>query len=239
MRPVPPPGVRSGCRPRPARRRSAPGGGVGPCGRRLAAANLELVAGHQRPSGRQVLLVLHRHPLQRQLAAAARAACRQPDRDDLVDVLWRVSVGARAVGRAGLAAGALGSGRRVVFGERGGLAFGRSPQRVNLGAQPLVGRLEPIALGPQPIVLPTQPLTFGLPSLLLLSQRGVLVLKPGQAPAQPAQASRIPTSPGTCGHRHHGRAGYSRRTGVKNPAYHSARVPALAPRRAAGRSRTP
>jgi hypothetical protein len=53
--------------------------------------------------------------------------CWQPDHDDPVDMLGRVSVGARAVGRTGLAAGALGSGREVVFGERGSLAFGRSP----------------------------------------------------------------------------------------------------------------
>jgi hypothetical protein len=101
--------------------------GLDPAAARPAAAHLNLIAGHQRAGSRQVLDVLGRHPLQHQFAAAARAACRQPDLDDLVDVLWRVSVGAGAVGRAGPAVGALWAGGGIVLGERGGLAFGRSP----------------------------------------------------------------------------------------------------------------
>ena len=137
--------------------------------------------------------MLGRHPLQGQLATAARAARRQPDRDHLVDMLGRTPVAAGAVAHARLAAGTLGVGHRVVPGERGGLAFGRPAQRLHLTAQPLVDLLEPFALGPQPLVLHAQPLVLGLQPLLLLAQRGVLVLKPGDPPAQPIQTSRPST----------------------------------------------
>jgi hypothetical protein len=87
--------------------------------------------------------------------------------------------------------------RGVALGERSGLAFRRPTQRLDLAPQPLVDLLEPLTLGPQPLVLRPQPFPL-LPQLLLLfAQRGVLVLKPNDAPAQPARASRIPTSLGT------------------------------------------
>jgi hypothetical protein len=117
----------------------------------------------------QVLDVLGRHPLQRQLAAAARAARRQPHRHDLVDMLGWLPGGAGAVGRAGPAARALWAGRRITLGERGSLALSRPAQRVHLGPQPLVGRLEPLTLGPQPLVLGLQLLAFGLQPLLLVA----------------------------------------------------------------------
>src|SRR5215207_9539637 len=83
--------------------------------------------------------------------------------------------------------------RGVALGERSGLAFRRPTQRLDLAAQPLVDLLEPLTLGPQPLVLRPQPFPL-LPQLLLLfAQRGVHVLKPNDAPAQPARASRIPT----------------------------------------------
>jgi hypothetical protein len=136
--------------------------GLDPAAARLAAADLDLVAGHQRPGGRQLLLVLQRHPFGDQHAAAAGAAPRQPHRHDLVDMPGRVPVSAGPIGRAGPAAGTLGVGRRVVLGERRGLALGRPAQRLHLTAQPLVDLLEPFAFGPQPLVLPAQPLAFGL-----------------------------------------------------------------------------
>jgi hypothetical protein len=104
--------------------------GLDPAPARAAAADLDLVAGHQRSGGRQVLDVLDRHPLKHQLPAAARAACRQPDRHDLVDPLGWAPVGAATVGRTRLAASTLGSGHRVVPGERGRLAPGRPAQHL-------------------------------------------------------------------------------------------------------------
>jgi hypothetical protein len=184
--------------------------GLDPPAAGAAAADLDLETGHQRPGGWQLLDVLDRHPLQRQLTAAARAAPRQPDHHDLVDVLGRAPVGAGAVGRTWLAPRPLGVGHRVALGEGRRLALGRPTQRLHLTAQPLVDLLEPFTLGPQPLVLPTQPLTFGfqplvlaLQPLLLIAQRGVLVLEPGQAPAQPARTSRIPTALSSCGHPRH------------------------------------
>src|SRR5512132_2769242 len=168
--------------------------GLDPAAARTAAADLELVAGHQRRGGRQVLDVLHRHPLQRQLTAAVGTARRQPHRNDLVDLLGDGPVGVATVGRTRLAARAPGMRRGVALGERSGLAFRRPTQRLDLAAQPLVDLLEPLTLGPQPLVLRPQPFPL-LPQLpLLFAQRGVLVLKPNDAPAQPARASRIPTS---------------------------------------------
>jgi hypothetical protein len=143
--------------------------GLDPAAAHTAAADLDLVAGHQRAGSRQVLDVLGRHSLQHQLAAAARAACRQPDLDDLVDMLGWLPVGAGAVGRAGPAARALWAGRGITLGERGSLAFSRPAQRVHLDAQPLVGRLEPLTLGPQPLVLGLQRLAFGLQPPLLVA----------------------------------------------------------------------
>ena len=199
--------------------------GLHPAAACTAAADLDLVAGHQRPGGRQLLLILHRHPFHDQLAAAARTAPRQPHRHDLVDVLGRAPVGAGAIGRAGLAAGTLGVGDGVAFGERGGLALGRPAQRLHLTAQPLVDLLEPFAFGPQPLVLPTQPLAFGLQPLLLalqplllLSQCSVLVLKPSDPLAQPTHASRIPTGLHTRGHPHHEAEGYNQPIRRQAPA---------------------
>ena len=132
---------------------------------------------------------------------------------------------AGAIGRAGLAAGTLGVGDGVAFGERGGLALGRPAQPLHLTTQPLVDLLEPFAFGPQPLVLPTQPLAFGLQPLvlalqplLLLSQRGVLVLKPSDPLAQPTHASRIPTGLHTRGHPHHEAEGYNQPIRRQAPA---------------------
>jgi hypothetical protein len=147
--------------------------------------------------------MLGRHPLQGQLAAAAWAARRQPDRHDLVDVLGWAPLGAGAVGRARPAPRPLGVGHRVALGERGGLALGRPAQRLYLTAQPLVGLLEPFALGPQPLVLHAQPLVFGLRPLLLLAQRGVFVLEAGDAPLQRRPASQLPDGDRTHRHRRH------------------------------------
>jgi hypothetical protein len=126
--------------------------------------------------------MLGRDPLQHQLATAARAARRQPDRDHLVDVLGWTPVGTGAVGRTRLAAWALGVGRGGVFGERGGLALGRSAQRLDLATQPLVDLPQPLVLPAQPLTLSLQPRAFGLQPLLLLAQRGVLLLEPGKTP---------------------------------------------------------
>jgi hypothetical protein len=184
--------------------------GLHPPAAGAAAADLDLEAGHQRPGRRQLLLVLHCHPLRRQLPAAAGAACRQSDRHDLVDMLGRAPVGAGAVGRAGLTPRPLGVGHRIALGERRRLALGRPAQRLHLAAQPLVEFLEPFALGPQALVLHAQPFAFGLQPLalglqppLLLAQPGVLLLKPGDTPAQPGRASQTPTGLRTCGHRRH------------------------------------
>ena len=89
--------------------------GLDPPAAHAAAADLDLVAGHQRPGRRQLLLVLHRHPFQRQLPAAAGTASRQPHLNDLVDLRWSAPVGAGAVGRAGLAPRPLGMGRGVAL----------------------------------------------------------------------------------------------------------------------------
>jgi hypothetical protein len=97
-------------------------------------------------------------------------------------------------------------GHRVALGERRRLALGRPAQRLHLTAQPFVELLQPLALGPQPLVLAAKPLTFGPQPLLLFAQPGVLVLKPGQAPAQPARACRPPTGLHPSGrHRHEAR----------------------------------
>jgi hypothetical protein len=127
--------------------------GLDPAAAHPAAADLDLVAGHQRAGSRQVLDVLGRHPLQHQFAAAARAACRQPDLDDSVDMLGWLPVGAGAVGRAGPAAGALWAGRRITLRERGSLAFSRPAQRLHFGPQPLVLGLQLLAFGLQPLLL--------------------------------------------------------------------------------------
>jgi hypothetical protein len=76
-------------------------------------------------------------------------------------------------------------------------------QRLHLAAQPLVDLLEPFALGPQALVLHAQPFAFGLQPPLLLAQRGVLLLKPGDPPAQPGRASQTPTDLRTGGLRRH------------------------------------
>jgi hypothetical protein len=129
--------------------------GLHPPAAHAAAADPDLKAGHERPGRRQLLLVLHRHPFQRQLPAAAGAACWQPHRNDLVDVVrWSTPVGAGAVGRAGLAPRPLGVGRGIALGERPRLALGRPAQRLHLTAQPFVEFLEPFALGPQPLFSP-------------------------------------------------------------------------------------
>src|SRR5919201_6193484 len=167
---------------------------VDPAATRTAAADPELLAGHQRTGGRQVLDGLHRHPLQRQLTTAVGTARRQPHRDDPVDVLGDGPVGVATVGRTWLAAWAPGVGRGVALGDRSSLAFRRPTQCLDLAAQPLVELMEPLTLGPQPLVLRTQPFPLLLQQLLLFTQRAVLVLKPSDAPTQPAQASRFPTS---------------------------------------------
>ena len=79
--------------------------GLDPAAAPTAAADLELLAGHQRRGGRQVLDVLHRHPLQRQRTAAVGTARRQPHHDDLVG---DGPVGVATVGRTRLAARAPG-----------------------------------------------------------------------------------------------------------------------------------
>jgi hypothetical protein len=143
---------------RPQRIRGLAGlAGLDPAAARAAAADLDLVAGHQRPGRRQVLDVLDRDPLRRHLAAAAGAARRQPDRDHLIDPLGRSPVGTATVGRTRLAARTLGIGHWVALGERGGLALGRPAQRLHLATQPFVDLPQPLPLGPQPLVLPTQP----------------------------------------------------------------------------------
>lgn len=194
--------------------------GLHPPAALTAAPNLDLEAGHQRPGRRQLLLVLGRHPLQRQLPAAAGAACRQPDRHDLVDRLRIRSapVGAGAVGGAGLTPRPPGVRPRVALGERRRLALGRPAQRLHLTAQPLVEFLEPFTPGPQPLVHAAEPLAFGLQPLLLLPQGGVLVLKPGQVPAQPARACRTPTGLHPLGHHRHEAEGYNRRLRRQGPA---------------------
>jgi hypothetical protein len=161
-----------------------------------AAADLDLKAGHQRQGGRQLLDVLGRHPLQGQLTAAARAARRQPHRDDLVDVLGRTAVGAGAVGRAGPPPRPLGVGRGVTLGDRSGLALGHPAQRLHLTAQPFVVLLEPFALGPQPLVLDAQPLAFGLSRCC--SSRSAAFSSSSQATRQP-NPSRPADSRPVCG----------------------------------------
>jgi hypothetical protein len=209
--------------------------GLDPSATRPAAANMELVAGHQRPSGRQVLLVLHRHPLQRQLAAAARAACWQPDRDDPVDVLWRVSVGARAVGRAGLAAGALGGGRGVVLGERGGwrLAARRSAS-TSARSRSLAAWSRSRSARRRSFSLRSRSRSA---SSRCRSSRSPAFSSSTRArrqrhPPRPAR-SRPACTPLACLAIRP--EGYNHRIGVKNRASHSARVPVPAPGRAAGR----
>ena len=149
--------------------------GLDPETARAAAADVNLEPGSQRARLGQVLDMLDRDPLQDQLAAAAGAASRQPDGDDLVDALRRLPVRVPTVGRAGPAPGALGVGLGLAPGERGSLTLGGSSQRLDLGPQPLVGLPEPFTLDPQPVVLHTQPLTFGLQPPLLFLQPLLLV----------------------------------------------------------------
>jgi hypothetical protein len=184
--------------------------GLDPPAAGAAAADLDLQAGHQRPGGRQLLHVLGRHPLQRHLPAAARAARRQPHRNDLVDLLGRAPVGAGAGGAARLTPRAAWDGHRVARGARRRLALGRPAPRLHLAAPPLVDLLEPFALGRQALVLHAQPFAFGLQPFalglqppLLLAQRGVLLPTPGDPPAPPGRASQTPTDLRTCRLRGH------------------------------------
>jgi hypothetical protein len=121
--------------------------GLDPAPAGAAAANVDLIADGQRAGLGQLLDVLGRDPLQDQLAAAAGTGLWQPDRDDLVDPLGWLPVRVPAVGRAGLAPGALGVGPRVAPGEWGGLALGGAAQVLDLGPQPLVGRPQPLTFG--------------------------------------------------------------------------------------------
>ncbi len=143
--------------------------GLNPQAARSAAADVDVVADGQRAGLGEILDMLGSDSLQDQLAAAAGAAARQPDGDHLVDVLGWLPVRVPAVGRARLAPGRFGVGRAVVPGERGGLALGGPAQRLDLGAQALVGLPQPLALDPQPLVVRNQPLAFGLQALLLIT----------------------------------------------------------------------
>jgi hypothetical protein len=177
--------------------------GLDPAAAPAAATDVDVVADSQRAGFGEILDMLGSDLFQDQLAAAAGAAPREPDRYDLVDVLGWLPVRMPAVSRARPAAGTLGITRGVVPGERGGLALGGSAQRLHLGAQALVGLPQPLALGPQPPVLPTQPLAFGLQALLLVTQRRVLVLEVGDALVQRRPAGQLPDGDPTHRHRRH------------------------------------
>ena len=123
-----------------------------------------------------------------------------------------------AVGRARLAPGPLGVGLGITPGERGGLPFGRPPQRLHLPAQAGVDLLEPFTLSLQPLPLGLQALDplAELPLLALqvpppVPQRGVLVLQQRDPLAPPIRvwASQSVTHARLLGHHRHEAEGYN------------------------------
>jgi hypothetical protein len=119
------------------------------------------------------------------------------------------------MGRARLAPGPLGVGLGIAPGERGGLPFGRPPQRLHRTAQPRVDLLEPFTLGRQALPFGRQALDplaqllpLALQLLLPVPQRGVLLLQQRDPLAPPirGRARRPVTHARPLGHhRHEGR----------------------------------
>jgi hypothetical protein len=158
--------------------------GLDPPAAHAAAADVEVLADPKRARLGEFLDILGRDALADQLAAAAWTAIGQSDRNHPVDLLGWLAVGVPALGRAQLAPGPFGVGLGFAPGQRGGLPFGRPPQRLHLAAQARVDLLEPFTLALQALPIGLQALD-PLAELLLLAlwvllpvpQRGVLVLE--------------------------------------------------------------